>query len=695
MPNTKSITLHGKSVALPLILSGPLVRKVTVSEVTVWVAVHSPCSVTLQIKNSSTTATNLFQATASTIAIDLHLHIACITVSSEFLSSGTIYFYDIVFSGTGISGSLNKAGIAVLADNDAAAKTAFKKAFCYGTHELPAFALPPEGPDLSKLKIVHGSCRKPHGSGGDALRCLDKLLDDNYSSPDERPQILCLTGDQIYADDLHDKMLELCKGVAAGLMPGAVASTLADRQAFCNGIAFTSTEAKNHLIRFAEFVGMYVLIWSDVLWPADAAQIKALPGSLRNFRAGLPAVRRTLANIPTYMIFDDHEISDDWFRTQKWFSSTYCKTFPPTPLNNNSAMPAHYEAHAIMANGLLAYALFQGWGNLGNSAKFFTPFKEITAITSGNINSNTNLYKLRALMMPGMTNTSDYRWNYLHYNNGNSLWSFRVEFLYFRLVFLDTRTARGYHSYKTPPALVFANHLTTQMDSTIKPLTIVVSASPVFDIEFIEEKKLDEEKADEKDNEAWSHNRAGFLTIQQELSKLGKVVVLSGDVHYGFTNQVEFWDETTKQTALIFQCCASPLKNPPIFLHRKGLTLTQVLTWGAKKAWVLDPLQTLLRKDISDVTDKTRVRYQYRVNYLNDPQYLSALANLGNLEDLMNANGQIVFANHFGLLRFDKGADTATHELYGPEPLIPSRHKLLARHTGVFKKPDFNDRPLQ
>ena len=38
----------------------------------------------------------------------------------------------------------------------------------------------------------------------------------------------------------------------------------------------------------------------------------------REFLAGLPKVRRALANVPTYMIFDDHDVTDDWFLNPMW-----------------------------------------------------------------------------------------------------------------------------------------------------------------------------------------------------------------------------------------------------------------------------------------------------------------------------------------------------------------------------------------
>ena len=69
----------------------------------------------------------------------------------------------------------------------------------------------------------------------------------------------------------------------------------------------------------------------------------------------LPAVRRVLANVPSLMIFDDHEITDDWNIDHAWVNSVYGK-------------PAGRRA---VTNGLLAYALCQHWGN--KPAAFATP----------------------------------------------------------------------------------------------------------------------------------------------------------------------------------------------------------------------------------------------------------------------------------------------------------------------------------
>jgi hypothetical protein len=70
----------------------------------------------------------------------------------------------------------------------------------------------------------------------------------------------------------------------------------------------------------------------------------------------LPKVRRALANVATYMIFDDHEISDDWYLNREWRARAL-------------AAPA---GRTVLRNGLLAYGLFQGWGN--DPARFLEGF---------------------------------------------------------------------------------------------------------------------------------------------------------------------------------------------------------------------------------------------------------------------------------------------------------------------------------
>jgi hypothetical protein len=62
-------------------------------------------------------------------------------------------------------------------------------------------------PTVSDLRIVHGSCREPHGEGQDVLAVVDSLIASNPTDALARPHQLFLTGDQIYADDVAEPLL--------------------------------------------------------------------------------------------------------------------------------------------------------------------------------------------------------------------------------------------------------------------------------------------------------------------------------------------------------------------------------------------------------------------------------------------------------------------------------------------------------
>ena len=123
-------------------------------------------------------------------------------------------------------------------------------------------------------------------------------------------------------------------------------------------------------VALADFSAMYLFAWSDVLWPGDLPLPEDSPAhskaphpsehqtekkeqctrkmeQLQDFCSTLPQVRRALANIATYMICDDHDITDDWYLDGVW-----CQRVLGNELGRR-----------IVRNGLLAYALFQAWGN--------------------------------------------------------------------------------------------------------------------------------------------------------------------------------------------------------------------------------------------------------------------------------------------------------------------------------------------
>jgi len=72
----------------------------------------------------------------------------------------------------------------------------------------------------------------------------------------------------------------------------------------------------------------------------------------------VPYVRRVMANTPTYLMFDDHEVTDDWFITRE-VADRLLGLDPP-----QSSFWGKHVGPRILRNGLSAYAIFQHWGNV-------------------------------------------------------------------------------------------------------------------------------------------------------------------------------------------------------------------------------------------------------------------------------------------------------------------------------------------
>jgi hypothetical protein len=69
--------------------------------------------------------------------------------------------------------------------------------------------------------------------------------------------------------------------------------------------------------------------------------------------------------------------------------------------------------------------------------------------------------------------------------------------------------------------------------------------------------------AEQWDREAWVFNPANYQELLRALARFEKVVLLSGDVHYGFAARVEYWNDRTGEEgrAAFVQLTASGLRN--------------------------------------------------------------------------------------------------------------------------------------
>jgi hypothetical protein len=598
---------------LPLVLAGPIVRRVSKTKVAVWVALRSQGTVALEVilpANPSATppvaATNSTTSPpVNTVKIGSNLHVALVDFDfSKVLGSNptAVYFYNLHFTGT-VIGTLKDTGVLTpqteTFSNDILSYPAVTQLFP-AQQGLPSFVLPQSA--LTDVRLAQGSCRKTHADSIDAFVFLDDDLANTFSKKgqasqpgpaSQRIQQLFLTGDQIYGDDVGDSTLAVIRDRAEKLvgetfLTPAIPVTATElavghRQPFviasCGFTPDTKPDTmKSHLLLFGEYCAMHLLMWSPVLWPkplslASVTEIyppPAVPGSaqiiffqnennaIAAFVATLPAVRRALANVATYMILDDHDVTDDFYMNRKWVSQVL-------------ASPA---GMTVVRNGLLAYALFQGWGNdPDNSGVQFAPL--LTAVANWatvtptfSPNDTTNLPAIaKALRIPtGVNETSPFVFSTAADADPSADpidWDFSFAFDHYEILALDTRTHRTYPirdgataqaSGLIPPGLISADSLNDQIPTGPPPwvapnegVTIVVVPGPWTTLSVVEKKQLEAKTKNaflydvELLHFDWPTFDALVGRVAARDPQGGHVVVFCGDVHESYATRMQYW----------------------------------------------------------------------------------------------------------------------------------------------------------
>lgn len=229
------------------LLLGPMLRHVTPTSATVWVEVSAPSEVRL--------CGDGLDAVARTFSVAGH-HYAL--VIARDLAPGSSITYEVL---------LDRRPV----------------------WPEPGSALPPSvlhTPDVEgPVTLAFGSCRYasppaltgPDGSGSGDGRgawigpdALDALAQRIIADPAQRPDLLLLLGDQVYADE-----------VTAGTR-ARIAERRGDR------------EPRREVADYEEYTWLYHESWSD------------------------PEVRWLFSTVPTAMVFDDHDVHDDWNTSASW-----------------------------------------------------------------------------------------------------------------------------------------------------------------------------------------------------------------------------------------------------------------------------------------------------------------------------------------------------------------------------------------
>jgi hypothetical protein len=656
---------------IPLLLLGPILRRVEPRHVSVFVATHQPAGVRVMLYDGGQVDVEappgeLATATAHTKRFAAGFHAIVVTVDlagASALQPAHPYSYDVrITPDGGAARSLKDLGLlkdSTEPDRGEAPPESDDVevgAIGYAENRLPSFVTCPAV--LDELVLAHASCRKPHGDGTAALRFLDGYVEDLDGAIEGRPHMLFLTGDQIYADDVAAALLPGLTALGIDLLDAveevpspldgtpALRVTANDlpagfRQRVTGNAGFTSDWASSHLIAFGEFLAMYCVAWNPKLWPRLAVADTTAPGLsderraelaedaatsdpasfvvlrrpdpdvrtdvvtplfdevnpaakdardrawkeflpakalLDDYRREVPKVRRLLANVPTYMICDDHDVTDDWFMTGGIRAATLTNDF----------------GRALIRNALAAHTICQAWGNV---PQLWATDADRQSLLSGIAGMFPEGWSGGAPRAAGGTTAVD---GVLGLSGPQAEprfdFSFAVDGPTHRVRVLDTRTRREYDTAKGVPGLLSQAALDEQLpvgELEAMPdehVLVVVSPAPVFGPPLLTEigsavlvAKYDliniswheTDRANQRavtglelghpvgkeyyDVEHWGAHPAAFERLLERLSHHPRVVVLGGDVHYAAAFAMDWTGDG--RTSRIVHFTSSAAKN--------------------------------------------------------------------------------------------------------------------------------------
>ncbi|UPR53411.1 alkaline phosphatase D family protein [Vibrio cyclitrophicus] len=578
--------------SLPLLLAGPILRKTTATEVVLWLATSSPLTGRAElhiqeIGNSEAEQDQPFYTSSleehDSIQIGTHAWVTLIRLQGEF-PTNTLLEYDIHTE----LGSLKELAPHLV----------------YNGKSRVEFKI-----STSADYILHGSCRNPHHPSKDSLVAADNKIANQTVA--ERPDMLMMSGDQIYADHVAGPTLDAIQQVILLLglvgeslptdsqikqinssdalynseyhlyqrhhyLPHHTASESMLDKLFPNrGVPiFSSTDCENHLVTLSEFIAMYLLVWSPTLWqcvnrerliennftqggrqltPTEQQQWRDESVIMDDFISGLPQVQRLFAHIPTYMIFDDHDVTDDWNLTVGW----------------EHAVDQNQFATQVIGNGLAAYWMCQGWGNkpesfdetfIEQAKQLFTVQVCTTTETHHEAGDNNTTHSVSNI-------EPDKHQAFIEMLSRFEEWHYTIDTSP-KVIVLDTRTRRWRsESRMNKPsglmdweALIEFQHQLLHQEKVV-----IVSAAPMFGVKFIETLQKMATTIGKPlviDAENWMAHPGSantLISIFTHTKTPTNFVVLSGDVHYSFAYDIKL--RYRRNSPNIYQITCSGIKN--------------------------------------------------------------------------------------------------------------------------------------
>jgi len=384
------------------------------------------------------------------------------------------------------------------------------------------------------LRMAFGSCRTSvdHGAGGNATHGVDALrslaLKMATDGTARWPDLVLFLGDQVYADETTQEM-----------------------QDFIKSRRDIDEPPGKELKDYEEYAHLYALAWND------------------------PLNRWLLSTLPSLMIFDDHDVRDDWNTSYSWQQDIRQTSW----------------WHERIVSGLASYWVYQHVGNLSPDERDADPvWQRIVAHAEGGGDDELDLTQaLDDLAERVDEDPTTYRWSYAR------------EFAGVRLVVVDSRAARvlerDRRSLLDDDELAW---LDGQMRGDVKHLFVGTSLPFLLPtgLHYLEawneavgngawgprSAKYGEKLRRAVDLEHWGAFQHAFHAVAkmaQEVAdgRRGKapqtVTFLSGDVHHSYVSEVDrpHWAGSSR----IIQAVCSPIRNP---LPRKMRFATAVLAYA-------------------------------------------------------------------------------------------------------------------
>jgi hypothetical protein len=349
-------------------------------------------------------------------------------------------------------------------------------------------------------RITFGSCRVAPGReevhGPDALGAYARRL----AAGHEWPDLLLMVGDQVYADETGPEMQEFIKARRDVDEPPGL-----------------------EISGYEEYTKLYQLAWTD-----DSM------------------VRWLLSTVPTLMVFDDHDIRDDWNTSETW-------------LRDIRAEPWWHDR---IVGGLGSYWVYQHLGNMSAAKRAKDPVYRAVLEADGDAGEIVDEFAERADEQADGT-----RWSYAH-DYGRT-----------RLIVVDSRCGRVLRDGKR--AMLDDDELAwvqEQCRDDVDHLIVATSLpfllpATIHHLESFDEAiaggawgrrlaRLGEKIRQGADLEHWAAFVDSFNALSDTLLEVSRredgpqsITLVSGDVHYSYLARVA--DTSTP----ISQVVCSPMRN--------------------------------------------------------------------------------------------------------------------------------------